>query len=138
MITIRSTDLFNAVKKIKPTNSRWTEMRSPLPIFNHTLIEVTPNRVTVASATFTDKGFETLSESIPNSRYTAKAPESWEICVPSRTFRDALRIMAKDKDVVKMEIDTAALVLVAKTDNSTTRFKCMDARDFPPANGAQP
>jgi hypothetical protein len=135
MLSIRATDLFQAVKKIKRTAP------APLPILNHALLHVEPGKVTVSTVELANDGFKALSESAE-----AITGESWDTCVPMLVvvkersgskhkyypFYDWLRVMAEYKEQINLRFEPAIQTLFISGEDSKTKFLCIDAQEFPP------
>lgn len=140
MITAKAADIYTALKELKDI---FRAGNGSLPVLEFVLLEIRGKKG-VLRATNLDE------YRVSEFPLIFGGDEDWATCVPMKTvvfekkgrkvvsrrtyypFLDLMSVLAKYKEVVRMEFDEGCQLVSITVGRSKSTFKCLDAVEFPP------
>jgi len=136
-------NLYKAVKAVKRTKI------STLPVLNYAWLRTEEGRLVVSTVDFITSPLTETCAARVNVDFSTCVPMVLETKVNHNKdgyftsvehkakfypFLDWLKVMQECEDVLDLYFDPSTQILTVKADKSTTEFKCLDAREFPPVD----
>ena len=123
-ITVRGSFLLKALRKIAPTILATDASKKTLPILSHFLMEVTDGGLKLSSCNM-------VETSTAEAGGIGINGQPWAVCPPYEAFKEWVGIMRGD--TLTLSFIAGGRVLYVGAGRSKTEWKCIDAREFPPA-----